>query len=169
MTAGHAYWFAGSIALCGVIWILGERTYVKYREMQDEPTTIITLPAATVDGMPPVEEKLAVKLPTLEDLNAIVERPMFSPSRRPVEGAVDISHPVSGAVLDLDLVGIVIWQAQRVALVRSKSDPTIIRIEVGANVAGWVAIGIEPEYVRFRNGKTEREVRLKYVDRDDNG
>jgi hypothetical protein len=167
MKAGRVYKAVGSIALCGVIWILGEKTYREYRETQAELVVGRTSPAGPAESLPPPEE-LTVTLPTLEELTATVERPMFSQSRRPFEAAIDAA-PVVNSDLDVDLVGIVIWQGQRIALVRSSADPQIIRVEVGGNVAGWVAVGIEPESVRFRNGETEREVRLKYVNRDNNG
>jgi hypothetical protein len=168
MTAGRISQLVSLTALCAVILVLAEMTYVRYREMQTGPIPVVTLPAETIDSLQPREE-LAVTLSTVDELMAVVERPIFSPSRRPAEVSADATEQASASDFDLDLVGIVIWKAQRVALVRSSSDPKIVRIEVGGNVAGWVAIGIEPEYVRFRNGETEKEVRLKYVNRDDNG
>ena len=168
MTAGQAYKAVVSIALCGLIWVLGERAYREYREMQSDPTVVGVAPAAPVDSLPPLE-KVAVTLPALDELTATIERPMFSPSRRSLEVAAETVETASTVEVEFDLVGIVIWQGQRIALVRSDADPQIVRIEVGGNVAGWVAVGIEPDSVRFRNGKMEKEVHLKYAERDNNG
>jgi hypothetical protein len=168
MKAGLVYKAVGSIALCAVIWILAEETYREYRETQAEPVLGDISLAAPADGLP-AAEVLTVTLPPLEDLTETIERPMFSQSRRPIEGAVDTIEPAAASDFDVDLVGIVIWQGRRMALVRSSGDARIVTVEVGGKVAGWVAVGIEPESVLFRNGETDREVRLKYVNRDSNG
>jgi hypothetical protein len=168
MTAGRIYKLVGSIALCAVIWILAEQTYRAYRETLAEPVLDGLSRGAPADSLPPAEV-LTVTLPPLEDLTETIERPMFSQSRRPAETATDPLGPAVTTDLDFELVGIVIWQGQRIALVRSSAESRIIRVEVGGNVAGWVAVGIEPESVLFRNGKMDREVRLKYINRDNNG
>ncbi len=168
MTAGQAYKALGAIALCGLIWILGERAYREYREMQSDPAVVDVAPAAPVESLPPLE-KVAVTLPALDELTATIERPMFSQSRRSFEAAVETVESTSAVEVEFDLVGIVIWQGQRIALVRSDADPQIVRIEVGGNVAGWVAVGIKPDSVLFRNGKMEKEVHLKYAEGDNNG
>ena len=168
MKAGRVCKVLGSIALGGVIWILGEKTYRDYQESRAELVVGPAVDAAAVENLP-ATERLTVALPTLEELTATIERPMFSQSRRPFEVAVDTGEPVLTSDFDVELFGIVIWQGRRIALVRSSTDSQIIRIEVGGKIAGWIAVGIEPESVRFRNGETEREVRLNYVNQENNG
>jgi hypothetical protein len=168
MKAERVFKVVGSIALGGVIWILGEKTYRDYRESQAELVVGSATQAVAVENLP-AAEGLTVALPSLEELTATIERPMFSQSRRPFEAAVDAEEPVLTSDFDVELLGIVIWQGRRIALVRSRTDSQVIRVEVGRKVAGWVAVGIEPESVRFRNGETEREVRLNYVNRENNG
>ena len=168
MKAGRVGKVIGSIALCGVIWILGEGMYRDYHESQAELVVGHAAQAAAAESLP-AAERLTVALPSLEELTATVERPMFSQSRRPFEATADGEEPVLTSDFDVDLLGIVIWQGRRIALVRSNTDSQIITVEVGGRVAGWVAVGIEPESVRFRNGETEREVRLNYVNQENNG
>ena len=168
MKAGRVSKVTGSLALCGVIWILGEKTYRDYHESQAELVVGQAAEAAAVENLPSAE-RLTVALPSLEELTATIERPMFWQSRRPFEAAVDVGEPVLSSDLDVELLGIVIWQGRRIALVRSSTDSQIIRVEVGGKVAGWVAVGIEPESVRFRNGETEREVRLNYINQENKG
>jgi hypothetical protein len=168
MKAGRVCKVMGSIALCGVIWILGEKTYRDYYESQIELVVGNATQAVPAENLP-AADRLTVALPSLEELTETVERPMFSQSRRPFEAALDAEEPVLTSDFDVDLLGIVIWQGRRIALVRSNADSQIITVEVGGNVAGWVAVGIEPESVRFRNGETEREVRLNYINQENNG
>ncbi len=167
MKARRTLGLATSLLLAGVIWALAEHAYGIYRLTRDEAIVIAPLPMMVDGGPLPAEPILA--LPTIEDLYAIIERPIFSQSRRPVEVIAEVPEPSPAPTLEIDLVGVVIWQTERFAFVRSKQDNSIIKINEGANVAGWVAIGIGPEHVLFRQGDREQELRLSYKSREDNG
>jgi hypothetical protein len=154
--------------LVGMIWVLAEHVYSAYRIVPDQAIIVASSPPAIIDsGLLPAESSLA--LPTIEDLHAVIDRPIFSQSRRPVEIAEEVPEPLPAPELEVDLVGVVISRVERFAFVRSRQDNSIIKINEGANVAGWVAIGIGPEYVLFRQGDREQELRLSYKGSEGNG
>lgn len=168
MKSGQALGIVTSLLLSGVIWALVDHVSGAYRPTPDEDIVISSaLPGTNDSGPLPAEPILA--LPLIEDVYAIIERPIFSQSRRPVEIIAEVPESSPAPTLEIDLVGVVIWQTERFAFVRSKQDNSIIKINEGANVAGWVAIGIGPEHVLFRQGDREQELRLSYKSRDDNG
>jgi hypothetical protein len=159
--------FAGiaSLFLAGAIWVLAEHTY---RLMQVEAVVPVP-PAAATAGNMPLPAEPALELPAPENFAAIVERPIFSQSRRPAEVAAEVQQAAPAPALELDLIGVVIWQKERVALVRSKRDNRVITVREGGSVAGWVAVGIGPENVLFRRGDHETRLRLAYNHRENNG
>lgn len=161
MRIGQALGVGGSLLLMGASWMLSQHIYATYRAIQEEPTLIFSPVVMATEGAP-LPPELTVSLVGLEDVKAITERPIFSPSRRPAEVAGDVSAAAPVPALDMDLLGIVIWQGRRVALIRAKGNDEVIKITEGGTVDGWVAVGIEPERVLFRHGDVETAIHLAY-------
>jgi hypothetical protein len=155
------------LVMGGVVWFLAEAVYLKVQSRGGMPP--VELPAYSA-STPPVQvaAEAAVILPAQEDLSEIIERPIFSPSRRPVEVVVSEEQPAPPQEFEIDLVGIVIWQSERFALIRTK-DQTVARVPLGGSVAGWQAVDIAPQSVLFRSEAGDREVRLKYRTEDQDG
>jgi hypothetical protein len=103
-------------------------------------------PAAASDVMAAAPEAGAtaiVPLPPLVDFAAIVDRPLFAPSRRP--------NPPDGTLaaagLRYRLIGIVAAGKDRHALLADPSGPRRIEIGEGAALDGWTVEQIEQDRV----------------------
>lgn len=96
-------------------------------------------------------------MPPLQRFSAVIERPLFSPSRRPPLQASDDSE---GAWSSFALAGIVITPDSREALVRHGQPPTIAHLREGQDLEGWVVRSILPDRVVFAGGDTVHELRL---------
>lgn len=151
------------VAICAV---LAAKVYDEWRRLQ-QPVTLDTAAVAAEDttASPPLGPGLTV--PDEHSFAAIVERPLFSPSRRPAQAA---PAPASGtaeasqakAPLDIALVGTIISGNERVALVETMGDGKIVQVRERGEVSGWIALLIEDGHVVFRRGKTEEELVLRY-------
>jgi hypothetical protein len=118
------------------------------------------------DGLP---DEPTVAMPSTQQLTAIIERPIFSQTRRPAAQPVEAPKAAPPPTLDLELVGVVTWQSQRFALVRPTNGERAIRVDEGGSVSGWTIVVIEADRVLFRNGELEKEIKLKYNTHQNNG
>jgi hypothetical protein len=80
--------------------------------------------------------------PKLADLSAIVERPVFAPSRRPAPGSRH--RPATDA---FEVSGTLIGAGRRTALIRLPGSQTLREVEEGQEVAGWKLEKILPDRV----------------------
>ena len=117
-------------------------------------------PAFDQDNAIPDDPGLPV--PPRERFAAVVERPLFSPTRRPTEQVAEAAQGAPSEPLDVDLLGVVIWRLQRLALVRPRNAADVMQLAVGGMVSGWTVVTIEPNRVTFRQGEAEQVVRLAY-------
>ena len=62
----------------------------------------------------------------------------------------------------MDLVGIVIWPSQRLALVRPSGSERVLQVPEGGAVSGWIIVTIEPGRIVLQQGGSEQELRLPY-------
>ena len=145
------------VVLGGVTWLLAEQVLVSSPPVQDDEM-LASEPAADAGDGEPLPAQPEVDLPALADMKEIVARPIFSASRRPVEAP----KAAPAAKLEVELIGIVIWQGQRIALIRPARSQEVAAIEEGGTVDSWSAVDIGPEYVQFRNGDAERKLELKF-------
>jgi len=134
------------------------------RSLPDPPA-----PAAAVmmkrDSVP-LESSLSV--PPRETYSEVVARPIFSPTRRPAVAAAEVAVPAVSEPLDADLVGVVIWPSQRLALVRPNSGDRVLQVPEGGAVSGWIVVTIEPGRIVLGQGGSEREHHLTYKAAKDN-
>lgn len=81
---------------------------------------------------------------------AIVERPVFSPSRRPaVMRKQETAEPV--AELDFRLQGVIVSDAVRMAILSRPGGQSVIRLLEGENYQGWELVTVAPAYAIFRH------------------
>jgi general secretion pathway protein N len=135
--------------------------------------------AGAVPDAPPAAADLALSLPPPERFAVIVERPLFSPTRRPAPPAAEQAQAEEPALespaepetapegpppptVDFTLVGIVIAGSERYALVERHVDGRVVEVAEGGDVGGWFAVLIDPDRAVFRQGAVEEELVLKY-------
>ena len=106
------------------------------------------------------------ELPPLDAFGAIVERPLFSPDRRPAATAAAPeadSQPSdeSGVQGQILLAGTATDQGDRaVAILRDVTQGTQFRVWVGDQVGGWTIYAIKPREIVLENAKRQVTVTL---------
>lgn len=106
-------------------------------------------------------------LPPPEEFNAIVDRPLFSPDRKPPENAspIEASSPAAetggDAPRQIVLAGTATDQANRaVAILHDVSQGVQFRVWVGDQVNGWRVKEIRPRMVVLATATEEVTVTL---------
>ena len=103
----------------------------------------------------------AFVLPPRAQFEVILERPLFSPTRRPpAQGTATVAAPE--AALKLDLVGVVISGGEKIALIIPQGGTAIQRLAIGDSFQGWLLESIEPQSVTFRRGEIEEQIELSF-------
>lgn len=104
-----------------------------------------------VADLPPVAD---YRMAPLEDFAEIVERPLFSPTRTPaVSGAAVDALRQS---LDLTLIGVVLSNEERLAIVTPGGQSNAVRLGVGDSIQGWTLTELESERATFeRDGELQ--------------
>ncbi len=135
-----------------------------YRQVQDLRTLPDPLasPIAVMTKREALPPEVALSFPPRETFSEVAERPLFSPTRRPAVAAAVVAAATASEVLNVDLVGVVIWPTQRLALVRINEGDGVLQVPEGGAVLGWTIVTIEPKRVVLRQGEAERELRLTY-------
>jgi hypothetical protein len=106
------------------------------------------------------------ELPPLDAFGAIVERPLFSPDRRPAATAAapEAESPPSdesGVHGQILLAGTATDQGDRaVAILRDVTQGTQFRVWVGDEVGGWTIYAIKPREIVLENAKRQVTVTL---------
>ena len=116
--------------------------------------------AAETTALPPLDPIASFEMPQEDRYAAIVQRPLFSPSRLPVPG---IAAPLGAQSSDLHVIltGIVYSATERLVLLRPEGFGGILLLEEGQRYDGWTLDEIRPEQAVFRSGT--REVVLEMV------
>jgi len=96
-------------------------------------------------------------LPPLASFAEVIERPLFSSSRRPMasETRQHIDRPLSAS-----LAGIVISASSSSIIVAQGDPPLLTRLKQGDELDGWSVGSIEPNRVLFRRGSEEQQLKL---------
>ena len=96
-------------------------------------------------------------LPPLASFAEVVERPLFSSSRRPTatETQQHVDQPLSAS-----LAGIVISASSSSIIVAHGDPPSLTRLKQGDELDGWSISAIEPNRVLFRRGSEEQQLKL---------
>jgi hypothetical protein len=128
------------------------------REIKALPSTQAATPAA-VPAVDPVAPAAAasVVVPDRGSLAVIVERPVFSESRRPSE-----ADEGPALALDFTLVGVVISDRNRSAIVQPSRGGAVQRLGEGEEVGVWTVIDITPDHIVVRHDTTEATMPLDY-------
>jgi len=106
----------------------------------------------------------AFQMPPPASFAAIDVRPIFDPSRRPVAGPPDQPSAdgiAAGALPPMTLVGVIIDNQTRLALIKLSQAQQALSYAVGSSLAGWqiVEIGADNIVLRAR-GMADQVVRM---------
>lgn len=148
-------WHPATKALVGVAIVA--LPYLAWTSLGEAPAAVAVAqrvappePAAVVAQAEPLEVASLRQLPPLDQLTTMVERPLFSPTRRPHIAAVEPSagpeepdqeeaaadQPADGAP-SLRFVGTIGQGGDMTALVLRDDDPAVSKLVAGDEVDGW--------------------------------
>ena len=130
----------------------------------DEP---VSEPSAEDSESLPTGQGLTEDIESIDKYEEIIERPLFSETRRPPQQTEDpapVEEPISRqstAPSDFKLLGIVITPGMRGAIVKSARDEKAGIRSVGEDINGWRLAVIEPRQIRLTRGAEEQVVELE--------
>ncbi|HWE72693.1 MAG TPA: hypothetical protein VG328_05990 [Stellaceae bacterium] len=95
-------------------------------------------------------------LAPLSTFSAVMDRPLFSPDRRPAPGVSETLGSWSALVL----AGIVVTPDSHEVLIAHGTPPKLVHLQEGQSVDGWTVRAIEPDHVVVANGGEQHELRF---------
>jgi type II secretory pathway component PulC len=98
-------------------------------------------------------------MPDRASLAVILERPVFSETRRPSEEPAGAQAPAT----DFTLAGVVISASERSALVKPGNGGMIQRLKEGDDIGGWMLEEIALDRIKIRRGAVEAEMLIDYA------
>ena len=119
-----------------------------------------TAPEAGQDGVAALPADPQFRMPPEESYSAILERPLFSPSRRPPEDAP--SEVVTSRDLEITFKGVIISAGERWALLERTDGKGKLRLQEGDEFQGWILEAIEAQRVIFRQDAEEKALPLLF-------
>ncbi|MDP9096728.1 MAG: hypothetical protein M3N26_09305 [Pseudomonadota bacterium] len=130
------------------------------------PSDVAALRMDTPGQAEPGTEKhapLQVAHAGAEATREIVDRPLFFTSRRPLppeRPEVAVAKPEPPPVLDFILVGTVLTDRSKIALIKpDKSGP--LQLTPGESVGRWTVTSIDPDRIMVRSGAVEQMVGVR--------
>ena len=134
---------------------------VVYGQVRSERRVPVAATGGPVAPLPALPVELSFTMPAAETFSGILERPLFSPTRRPpAEGTVTIES--SESELDVTLVGVIISAGEQIAIIKPKDGARFARLSLGDSFQGWILESIEPNRVTFRRGEIEELIEIDY-------
>ncbi|MEE8534687.1 MAG: hypothetical protein V3S45_01505 [Kiloniellales bacterium] len=138
------------VACCGLVWVI-------YQQLAAAPGPSLPgdprgVQVASVPELPPEAD---FSMPPIDTFDAILLRPIFSPTRSPPSEAGPAEEVVGGD-LSFALKGIIIGSNERVALFRPNDGTKIVRVSQGSRLAGWTVVAIEPNQVTLERGEARK-------------
>lgn len=114
---------------------------------------------------PPEDDTLSpasFQLPPLESFESALERPLFSPTRRPLDSAPALDGGAPPR-LDVKLVGVVISGDRRIAVLMPRGGKAQeLRLNLGQSHDGWTLTAIEPLSATFERGIATETLELQF-------
>ncbi len=148
------------LAVCAVLAVIAiaEWAYAQYsyRELLASVDDIDET-EAEVETLP--EIKLAEK--PLESYSHMVNRPLFTEGRKPIEEADDKPTEEFTGNIELELTGIVETPEGTTAMLRDKLKQKNYRARKGDNVEGWDVDDVLDDKVIVRRGVNRKELPLR--------
>lgn len=134
------------------------------------PVTLDAPPAASAaaaDGDVGPPQAPPYEAPPAERFIAVLDRPLFSPDRRPetVESAAPTAAPRRDESLKAQLRGVVLADPEAAALITPEGSTQVLRVALGELFRGWRLREVHPDHVVFEH--EGREERLDLIYRSD--
>jgi len=98
--------------------------------------------------------------PAISTFAEIVERPLFTQSRRPAPKKDTKVAEAAVKPENFELIGVIISPAGRMALLRTLATSEIVRAVEGQNVGGWEVRTINPTQVVLRQGDDSQVLKI---------
>lgn len=102
---------------------------------------------------------LSYTMAPMTKFEAILQRPIFSPTRRGVGGSVAV--PVSQE-LDLKITGTVVTDSDRYAMVLPGGGGETLTLREGEEFRGWTVSRVHLKGVVFERGASQEEILMNY-------
>jgi hypothetical protein len=152
---------SGLVVLLGLVCLL--LAWVIYEQVAQNPTINAMKPGdAAQAGAAAIQrsEAATFSVPDRESLAVILERPLFTQTRRPSGIA---AGGAQGMAVDFSLSGVVISGGVRSALIRSGPNGIVRQLKVGETIGGWTLVQVAADRVVVRRDTVEAEVFLDYA------
>ncbi len=138
------------VACCALVWVI-------YQQLAAAPGPSLPsepqgMQVASVPELPPEAD---FSMPPIDNFDAILLRPIFSPTRSPLSEEGPAEEVVSGD-LSFSLKGIIVGGKERVALFRPNDGTKVVRVSQGGRLAGWTVVAIEPDQVTLERGEARK-------------
>ena len=150
----------------GIVWLLTALCLVSaaviWRETGGSGESGVVSAGSAPVAQPsarPAAAKPAAGLPPMSAYAEVTERPLFSPSRQPAPPAA--AQDDLGNSSSFTLLGIVITQGERIALIRHGQPAIVARLKEGQAVEGWRLQAIEADRVILEHAGTQQPLKLK--------
>lgn len=118
--------------------------------------------AATI-GLAPDDPGSEFRMPPRERFAAVVQRPLFHPSRRPpAEPRLAPAPPPPPDPLRAVLRGVVSSNGRWLALLAVEGEPALLRLSLGETYRGWRVEEVAEDRVVLRRGEDSSVLRLAY-------
>ena len=92
----------------------------------------------------------------------VVERPLFSQSRRPGAAAPLSASEAGDGDIGALLVGIIFAEVGSIAMLKPQGGDALLRLQEGDRLNGWELASIEPQSVLFRRAGEETLLSLDF-------
>jgi hypothetical protein len=140
----------------GLAWVIYQQ--LEASALPNRPA-VETAAVLGVPELPPLPEFSMAPLITF---SAVLDRPVFSRSRRAPVEEVAVDSPIVSNVLELTLKGVIYSEGDRIALFAPKGSKDVLRLAEGSSYQGWELFVVEPSRVRFRRGDREEALALAF-------
>jgi len=149
--------FAGLLLICAA---LGALIVGQLRGGERAATGPASPPAAAESASPAMPR---FDLPPLEAYAELLERPLFSSTRRPVETDGEVAQvAVTSQGLDVGLTGVIVGDDSKVAIIMPRNAAKPVRLNEGQRFEGWILSEVDPEGVIFRQGTRAQILELNH-------
>ena len=148
----------GLALLLGLLCLaLATLVYGELQGAERGPVRPAVAPPAAAAALLP--QPAAASLSPIEAYDEVLQRPLFSATRRPPPAGAATN--TLGTAEGFALIGIIIAEDGRAALIQHGRPPVLARLHEGQALEGWTVAAILPDRVVLEHDATQHELKLK--------